>query len=304
MVANRRSADVLERVVLGDNQFFGVNHMSEAKAAEQAARFSDISRVIKVIDDAVDCGVNVFMCTTQERVELICQHVRQHQDTFRDFSFYPCMPYAHKYANAVTDFGLFGAIRRAVPANSNLISTIFRGGASIARRDATAIGNLLVDAEMRMFSGLHTPIIFLQNVVTDLILGLGLWDFFAHFAEHVESRYGAKPGFITMNLPKLCLALDRVGIVDPVICSSINKIGFRMCGGNKVYEDLISEGRFQAMAMSVFASGAIRPKEALEYVAKLKNVRSIVFGASSREHIMNNKSMIEQLDGVYGSKAA
>ena len=32
---------------------------------------------------------------------------------------------------------------------------------------------LLIDAEMKMFHGLSTPVIFLQNVVTDLLLGVG-----------------------------------------------------------------------------------------------------------------------------------
>ena len=31
------------------------------------------------------------------------------------FKFYPCMPYAHKYANAVTEHGLLGALQRFLP---------------------------------------------------------------------------------------------------------------------------------------------------------------------------------------------
>ena len=33
----------------------------------------------------------------------------------RTSSFYPCMPYAHKYANAVTEDGMLGAVRRFLP---------------------------------------------------------------------------------------------------------------------------------------------------------------------------------------------
>ena len=47
------------------------------------------------------------------------------------------------------------------------------------------------------------------------------------------------------------------------------------------------------IAMSILASGAIKPKEAVEYVCQQPNIRSIVFGASSRQHIEETKQLIE-----------
>ena len=40
-----------------------------------------------------------------------------------------------------------------------------------------------------------------------------------------------------MNLPALLRRSTSVGIEDPIVCSNINKIGFRMCGGASAYED-------------------------------------------------------------------
>jgi hypothetical protein len=68
----------MERLLLGDNQFFGVNHMSEEKARAQAMRFQRIDAVIDVLDAAHDEGVRGFMCTTHDRIALICDHVRGH----------------------------------------------------------------------------------------------------------------------------------------------------------------------------------------------------------------------------------
>jgi predicted aldo/keto reductase-like oxidoreductase len=48
------------------------------------------------------------------------------------------------------------------------------------------------------------------------------------------------------------------------------------------------------MAMSIMASGAVKPKEAIEYVANQKNIKSIVFGASSKAHIEETKRIIEK----------
>jgi len=38
---------------------------------------------------------------------------------------------------------------------------------------------ILVDAEMRMFHGLNVKAIFLQNIITDLLLGIGAKQVFA-----------------------------------------------------------------------------------------------------------------------------
>jgi hypothetical protein len=119
------------------------------------------------------------------------------------------------------------------------------------------------------------------------------------FADYVKNRYDAEPGFITMNLPRLLDALDKVGIRNPIVCANINKIGFRMCGGIEAYEKTIATRKFRAVAMSVFASGAIPPEEALEYVCSKKEIESIVFGASSRRNIRQTRQLIEQM-----SKAA
>jgi hypothetical protein len=299
MTATRDAADRagagerlgMDRLLFGDNQFFGINHMSEEKARAQAMRFRDVGSVIDVIDAAYEEGVGTFMCTTHDRIALVCDHVRADPDRYRDFSFYPCMPYAHKYANAVTENGMLGAVKRFLP-DEGLVNAALRGGASLATKDIEGMTTLLIDAEMKIFQGLRTPVIFLQNLVVDLLLGLGFEDSFRTFADHVKERYGAEPGFITMNLPLLLEVLDRVGIEDPIVCANINKIGFRMCGGLAAYEKALRDHECRAIAMSVFASGAIPPEEAIEWVCEQPNVSSIVFGASSRANIRGTRELV------------
>jgi hypothetical protein len=158
---------------------------------------------------------------------------------------------------------------------------------------------LLIDAEMKMFAGLRTPVIFLQNVVTDLLLGLGFKEAFRIFADHVTTKYGAEPGFITMNTPRLLDVLEELEIDNPIVCSNINKIGFRMCGGIELYENIIASRRFRPVAMSVLASGAISPDEAIDYICRQPKIESIVFGASSRANIRQTKHLIDSLTQRY-----
>lgn len=128
----------------------------------------------------------------------------------------------------------------------------------------------------------------------DLLLGLDFREAFRIFANHVKARFQAEPGFITMNLPRLLDVLEELGIENPIVCSNINKNGFRMCGGVAAYERALKERKFRAIAMSVFASGAIPPAEAIEWVCGLPNIESIVFGASSRGNIRNTRELVDR----------
>jgi hypothetical protein len=284
----------MDRVLFGDNQFFGVNHMSEEKARAQALRFQSLEAIIEVLDSAYAEGIRTFMCTSHERVADICDHFRAHPDKYPDYLFYPCMPYAHKYANAVTEHGMIEALRMLLP-RDGAMAAMLKGGIALANKDIESIMQLLIDAEMKMFEQLRTPVIFMQNVITDLLLGLRMNQCFRIFHDHVRSKYGAEPGFITMNLPRLLDTLDALGIENPIVCANINKIGFRMCGGTQAYERAIANRRFRPVAMSIFASGAISPREAIDFVCAQPRIESIVFGASGRANIRQTKALIDEL---------
>jgi predicted aldo/keto reductase-like oxidoreductase len=46
--------------------------------------------------------------------------------------------------------------------------------------------------------------------------------------------------------------------------------------------------------MQVLAAGALRPKEAIEYLGNFPRIESVLFGASSKAHIKETKELIEQ----------
>ena len=201
------------------------------------------------------------------------------------------MPYAHQYANAVTELGIVGTIQQYVP--GNIFGTFANGGLAYLNKDFIKLMELFIDAEMKMFKGISTPVIFIQNVLVDMILGLKMYDVFASYDSYIRKKYNSEPGYITMNMPSLLDALNSIGIENPVICSSINKIGFRMSGGKEIYEKYLREREFRPIAMQVLAAGALRPKEAIEYVGQFPKIESVLFGASSKSHIEETKLLIE-----------
>jgi|SRR5579863_1017038 len=284
----------MDRILFGDNQFFAVNHISDDKSMAQSIRFKEDSAIVRTLDYAMEAGINTFMCTTHDRIANICQIIRDNPDKYRSFKIFPCMPYAHKYANAVTELGIAGTLKQYVP--GNFVGSLFKGGVAFLSKDYMSIMELLIDAEMKMFKGIKTPVIFLQNVITDLLLGLRMTDVLVSYHKYVAKKYNAEAGYITMNLPMLLDVLEGAGIRNPIICSSINKAGFRMSGGKEKYEHILNTRQFRAIAMQVLAGGAVSPREAIEYVCSLPNIESILFGASSKSNINETASLIRQFD--------
>ena len=284
----------MDRILFGDNQFFAVNHISDEKSREQAIKFKTDGAIMKVLDDAIDCGISTFMCTTHDRIANICQIIRSNPDAYRHFKIFPCMPYAHKYANAVTELGITETIKQYIP--GNVFGSLFKGGMAYLSRDYESIIELMIDAEMKMFKHIDTPVIFLQNVITDLLIGLGATDILVSFHRYIQTKYDAEAGFITMNMPRLAAILESSGIQNPIICTSINKAGFRMPGGRDAYERALKTTQCRVIAMQVLGGGAIKPEEAIEYVCSLPNIESILFGASSRANIENTISHIHHFD--------
>lgn len=281
---------MMEKVLFGDNQFFAVSHLSDEKSRAQSIRFKDNRAIIRVLDQAMEVGIHTFMCTTHDRIADICEHIRKNPESYRDFKIYPCMPYAHKYANAVTELGYLGTLKQYLP--GNIFATFAKGGIAFLGKDYIKMMELLIDAEMKMFKGINTPVIFIQNVLVDLILGLGMVDVFAEYDRYIRKKYDAEPGYITMNLPKLLEALNSVNIHNPIICSSINKLGFRMSGGKEIYEKTLREGVFRPIAMQVLAAGALEPQEAIEYLGNFPKIESVLFGASTKSHIKQTRDLV------------
>jgi hypothetical protein len=288
---------MLDCIIFGDNQFFGINHMSEEKAQDRFERFRNVDAIIDVIDLAYDAGITAFMFNTHALVKDICEHFRNNPSRYADLRLYVSMPYAHKYANAVAEKGIFGALKDVIIADSSasdVVSMLAKSGFSLFEKDMVKVAKILVDIEMKMFRDLNVKVVFIQNIVTDLLLGFGVKEVFVSFCQHIREKYEAEPGFVTLNLPKLVDFILNCGIENPVVCSAINKAGYFMNPSIEAYERTLLEKKFQPIAMSILASGAIEPDEAVEYVCRQPAIQSIVFGASNKQHIIETKNLIER----------
>jgi len=285
----------LERILLDDDRFFGVNERSHEQSRQQRIEFENNKAIIQVIDDAYALGIRAMMCTTHDRMGDICAHVKATPAKYRGFAFYPMMPQGHKYAASVAEVGILETIKRF--STGGVVSTLFRASIGAITQDIFDLMKLLVDAEMKRFDGIDTPVVFLQNVVTDLVLGMKMYDLFGEFHRYMYERYKAEAGFVTMNLPALVDALETVGVRNPVVCATINKTGFRMSGGLEAYERTLRDRKVRVIARGVLPSSDVTPEDGFGYVCGHKKIEGIVVNATSRADIAAVQALIQKLDG-------
>ena len=175
-----------------------------------------------------------------------------------------------------------------------VLGIMAKGGSAVLGKDAIKLMQMLIDVEMRIYKGLNVKAVFLQNIVTDLILGFEIREIFFEFCEYIKKKYNAIPGLITQNMPHLLNKLKEWDIKGVVICSSYNKIGYLMSPNVESYSEAAASNNpedYQLMAMSTLASGSISAKEAYEFINN-QNIQSVVFGASSKNHIAETVKLI------------
>lgn len=276
----------IDPILLGHNQFFGVNHLEAGAGNEKAIHFSDVARIIDVVQHARSCGVNAMMMSTHERALAVAEAFRRDGALQREFGVHLLIPYVAKYVKQANEKGLVNVVTDALGSASltEKLTTLWQGGLGAITGDATRILTTLIDFEVGPFRDLNLRSIVLHDVLADLALGLDMPDVFSTFDRHVRSRYGAIPGYGTKNLPRMAAMLKRAGIEDPFIMAAINSKGFWVNPSLEACERTLREEKLRLLAMSSLAAGYLKPDAAYAYLAGLPNIASVVVGVSSRNH--------------------
>ena len=277
---------MIDNIVLGDNQFIGVNHRSEMAGKEKAAYFQDVRNVIRTLEIAKENGAGGVMFSSVESIRDIVPEIIKNP-RLKGFHIYPLIPYLMKYVDSLTRKGLSGTLASLTSGGrgiENVVRVVSTGIGGL-RGDYTKVFEHLIDLEMALFRGGAVKAVVLHNGVVDLMLGLGFDELFRFYDGYIRKKYSAIPAYGTLNLPLLVQKLKKCGFENPLIMSPVNACGFNMHSSVEACERTIAEGGFEHLAMNVFSSGAVKPKEAFEYLSRLKHIKHVVLGASSEQHI-------------------
>jgi phage anti-repressor protein len=287
----------IDKIIFGDNQFFGINHMSQEKAQQLAEKFFDINAIYRIYDIVFETGIKAVMLNSNDRAKDICNYFLKNKNKYQDITWYPSIPYPYKYANLVAEKGIFPAINEILFKDNtakDMLNMLTKGSMAVLGKDVIKMMQMLIDIEMKIFKGLNVKVIFLQNIITDLLLGYGIRDLFFEYCEYIRKKYNILPGLITQNLPFLLKKLEEWKINEVVLCTSYNKIGYLMSPDVETYIEIIRRNDpkdYQIVAMSTLASGAIPVNEAYNFINQ-QNIQAVVFGASDRKHIEETIKLI------------
>ena len=273
------------KIILGDNQFFGINHFDLKKGEKTKLKFDTTTKIEAFINDSLEVGLDGFMINSNEKGYQIVNASKFGSDKEIHYS----IPYPHKYASMVNENGMISLFQHLIK-NTSFIKNLIGGIKLVATQNLKSITPIALNLEVpkNLRKGSY---IYMQNIITDLLMGMGRGDILIEFIKSV-SKLGYKPGIITLNpimFDKLLKNEQDVNwLEDLVVCFNINKEGFNVFPTLDSVEKFIeSRPKYKLMGMSVFASGAANIPASINYIKKL-NLDYIVFGTSRIENISSN----------------
>lgn len=271
---------------MGDNPFFGIDHLSQERARSRAQELEGFGKIAEIIDYVTKYGTNRFVVSTHPELKNLIKYIKDNTDLVSKLKFLPILPYAQGYITRVTEKGIVGAVNDILAGSTadQKLKMIFQGSVGFVTKDFKKLLQTFIDLELAQFNNVTVETIFLHNVVTDLAISLGMRQVIEVFADHIKTRYKAKVGLVTKNFPKLVSTLKSWGINLPVVMTSFNPIGYQMNPSRQACEDCISQNNLQVIAMNVLAGGYLKPTESASYLKKL-GLPSAVIGMSSKSHV-------------------
>jgi hypothetical protein len=288
-----------EGLILGDNPFFGVDHRSRKAGEAKARRFEKDEEILRVLRIAKDAGFGGVSFSSYDRIPSIARKIASDPALSENFPVYPTIPYLMKFVQLVTREGFSGAARRVIfgRLSAQRAGAIFSGALAWASKDFLGLFRAGLDLEISLYGRTRRPAVFLHNGITDLLLGLGMDELFLEYDAYIRARQKTEPGYGTVNLPLLVRRLHSLGIKDPLIMAPFNSAGFHMNPSPSECEKTVRSGGFRLMAMNALASGAVKPAEAFEYLARF-GIRRVVIGASKEEHIRQCRDLARKHLGI------
>jgi len=286
----------IDPIILGDNQFFGVNHKSQDRGRETYEQFKDILEIKKIIHTAMDYGVNGVFFSTHPAVYQITDMIRADPVLKKELSFYVNVPYIVKYVQMLNEMGMVRTVKTVLSGKSVLENSLYmlNTGFDILTNNYLGVANRIIDVELNPFHDLNVKAIFLHNSLVDLSIGYKLTRVFQNFYDYVAKKYHVIPAFGTINYPLLCKELSKTNISEALVMTSVNKKGFIMNPSRIEVEKAIEDNNHTILAMGTLASGSLRPEEAYEYLFSIKKIKHVVVGLSSKKHADETFSILRK----------
>jgi len=272
-------------ILLGDNPFFGIDHLSQERARQRMESLKGFDEITKKIEAVTELGVKGFVVSIHPQLRELITHIESKTNLIEELSFYPIIPYAQGYVSKVTEKGIVGALNDVLSSatTTEKLKIFFKGSVGFLKKDFDKLFQTLIDIELLPFKNTKTRIIFLHDVLTDLAISLKMKDFMKTYLNHIRDNYKTDVGVVTKNFPKLVKTFSEWEMDLPVIMTNFNPIGYQMNPSKDECENNLQDLNTKIIAMNTLAGGYISPEISARYISKL-NLESVVIGMSNQQH--------------------
>jgi hypothetical protein len=282
----------LDQLVLGANPLVGVDHFSRARGRDRILGLGS-DRILQVIESAFSSGATGFNFGPDSSIYGILRRMKENGYS-KSFGVYFILPDMRTYSNAYLTKGAMGVMKELL---NNLSWTekakaIVQGGLTMLTANPTRGMNMYIDIELSKLLDILPPNAALKSTlvfeaITDMILSFRVKSLLIDYVHHVEDTFHIKPGFVTRNFTRFVefVAECDIPFHDIVIMTPFNRLGFQMTPSRESCEKTLASLRdANIIGMSLLAGGALSLSDAIQYLAELKNLKSVAVGVSSEGH--------------------
>jgi len=280
-------------LLVGDNPFQGISHLSQERARLRGNAINQIEYAAKLVMTSVDNGADGFMFSVSDKTLSIIKRLRE-KGLIERLRLYALVPYAYEYVRLAAQLGGIPRLAKKLAkqiifsGNVRAIETGFKG---VIRTDPIALVKAYLFYEISRIKSsagekANLECMLLHEIITDMALALNLdWLFKSY--EDLMLELGIKPGFETRNFAYLVNKLREWGIDfgEIIIATPFNKLGFQMNPSRTECEEaLASLPEPNVIAMSILGAGYLKLPEAIDYIWSLSKLKGVVVGVSKEQH--------------------
>jgi len=275
-----------ESVMLGDNPFFGIDHLSHERARKRALNHQTFDGAVRVIETAHQYGMKEMVVGTRPRLPELIECIRKNSNIVDKIQFNPILPYAQDYVLKVSEKGLIGALKEIFGGAGikNEFKFLTKGGLGFLKKDMDELFKVLIDIELTKLKEVKIKTVYLHPIITDLALALNLKGIFETISDYLHSSYKVNVGLSTKNFPWLVSKLEEWNMNVEDIMTSFNKAGYLMNPSREKCEKTLASYDGGVTAMNIFAGGYTELDETYKYIISLPKIMKVVVGTSTIEH--------------------
>ena len=293
----------IDRFLLGDNPFIGVDHLSQERSRERRGGRLDSRTVSEIIDTALSHGAQGLVCSAHQNIKSVLEFMRETAHP-KSFGIYLIVPDAQSHVRLASERGMIGLLTEVLGGLSlkKKAQVMIGGGFSTLIADPRRIMKTYLDTEIFGFSK-TLPInakiksVFLHELITELMVSFKMAELAHEYIDFTKGNLNVKPGFVTRNFARFIDFADEADLpMKEIVClTPFNRVGFQMNPSRELCEDRLHRAKdISIIAMSILAGGYLSIEDATAYIKNLRAEVSCVVGCSSKQHASETFTILKR----------